>query len=94
MTRRKVIQDIFTARKRRRFHHSGRELFVRLHDVEGAYKKCDPENKELLRYFPIAVVACIESCRAWPAWAFLLPSGTIRKPGKAFSEFNNVSILR
>lgn len=58
---RKVIDEILEIRSRLRFERREAELFVRLGEIEYAYKRIDPEITELLRYFPVALVACIES---------------------------------
>ncbi len=55
---RKVIDEILEVRSRLRFERREAELFVRLGEIEYAYKRVDPE---LLRYFPTALVACMES---------------------------------
>ena len=59
--RRNIVEEIIAARGRRNSDIPQAELFLRLLDVEHVYGKRDPENKELLRYFPIAVVACMEA---------------------------------
>jgi uncharacterized protein YecT (DUF1311 family) len=59
--RRNIVEEILEIRGRRKSDIPGGELFLRLLHVEHAYKERDPENKELLRYFPIAVVACMET---------------------------------
>jgi len=59
--RRNIVEEILEIRGRRKSDIPGGELFIRLLYIEHAYKKRDPENKELLRYFPIAIVACMET---------------------------------
>lgn len=59
--RHKIINDILESRKRRRYDRADLELSNRLHAIEYTYRTIAPQNKELLRYFPIALVACIES---------------------------------
>jgi uncharacterized protein YecT (DUF1311 family) len=59
--RRNIVEEILEIRGRRKSDIPQSELFLRLLHVEHAYQERDPENKELLRYFPIAVVACMET---------------------------------
>ena len=60
---RKVIDEILEVRGRLRFKRREAELSVRLIEIENAYKHFKPKltELELLRYFPIALVACMES---------------------------------
>lgn len=58
---RKVIDEILEVRGRLRFERREVELFARLSAIEIAYKHFNPIITELLRYFPIALVACMES---------------------------------
>ena len=58
---RRIIKEILAVRRNLRFRRPGTELFSRLGDIERTYQRFNPELKELLRYFPIALVACIES---------------------------------
>ena len=60
MANRHKLIEILEARESRT-NNATAELSMRLIAIETAYEKCDTENKELLRYFPIALVACIES---------------------------------
>lgn len=59
--RRSIIQEIIEARDRRRSDLPTIELYSRLSHLQYAYEKRDENNKELLRYFPIALTACLES---------------------------------
>ena len=59
--RKKIVEEILEIRGRRKSDLPSGELFLRLLQVEHAYKERNPENKELLRYFPIAIVACMET---------------------------------
>ncbi len=59
--RRNIVEEILAIRERRKSDIPQGELFLRLLHVEHAYQERGPENKELLRYFPIAVVACMET---------------------------------
>ena len=61
MDRQRVIKEILEANTRRYFDNSSAELLVRIKYLEYSYRRLDPKNKELLRYFPIALVACIQS---------------------------------
>lgn len=57
---RDVIQEIAQVRKRRRFGSTMAELPSRLFALERAFAEHAPTNVELTRYFPVALVACIE----------------------------------
>ena len=59
--RSKVIEGRLQASQRIGFSYPGDELYKRLADLRVAYLLHDPDNKELLKYYPIAFVACIES---------------------------------
>jgi uncharacterized protein YecT (DUF1311 family) len=37
------------------------ELSFRLTEIEGAFARYDTTNEELLRYFPVALIACVEA---------------------------------
>lgn len=56
-----VIEGRLQARQRIGFSYPGDELDKRLADLRVAYFFHDPENKEMLKYYPIAFAACIES---------------------------------
>ena len=58
---RKIVDEILEIRNRLRFELRGAELFARLSAIKNAYQRFDHKLLELLRYFPIALVACIES---------------------------------
>lgn len=57
---RDIIEEIAAVRRRRRFGSAMAELPFRLFALERAFKDHDQGNKELTRYFPVALVACIE----------------------------------
>lgn len=57
---RDVIEEIAQVRGRRRFGSAIAELPFRLFSLERAFKEHDKSNSELTRYFPVALVACIE----------------------------------
>lgn len=59
--RRNIVEEILEISGRRKSDIPTGELFIRLLFIEHAYKERNPENKELLRYFPIAIVACMEA---------------------------------
>lgn len=58
---RQTIDRILSTRSRLRFKRREAELFVRLSAIRDSYKQLDPSVDELLRYYPIALVACLES---------------------------------
>lgn len=61
MTRtRDVIQEIADVRQRRRFGSAMSELPMRLFALEHAFKEHDKSQGELTRYFPVALIACVE----------------------------------
>lgn len=57
---RDIIEEISLVRQRRRFGAAIAELPLRLFSLERAFKTHDQRNAELTRYFPVALVACIE----------------------------------
>lgn len=57
---RDIIEEIVEVRRRRRFGHAMAELPVRLFALERAFKDHDNTNDELTRYFPVALIACVE----------------------------------
>lgn len=57
---RDIIKEIAEARRRRRFDLPKAELVFRLFELERAFEDHDQRNAELTRYFPVALVACIE----------------------------------
>lgn len=59
--KRDIIQEILAIRQRQRFGNAQAEVFVRLGDITSSFKKRNSADQELLRYYPIALVACIES---------------------------------
>lgn len=58
---RKIIEQIVSTRSRFRFQHRETELFARLTEIKMSYKRMDPTVPEFLRYYPIALIACVES---------------------------------
>lgn len=57
---RDIIQEIADIRQRRQFGEAMSELPFRLFALEVAFKKLDKDNAEIARYFPVALVACVE----------------------------------
>jgi uncharacterized protein YecT (DUF1311 family) len=57
---RDIIQEIADVRARRQFGSAMAELPFRLMTLEQAFKSHDRSQTELTRYFPVALVACIE----------------------------------
>jgi hypothetical protein len=57
---RDIIQEIADVRQRRRFGSAMAELPLRLFSLEHAFKKHDKSEKEVIRYFPVALIACVE----------------------------------
>lgn len=61
---RDIIEEIAQIRQRRRFHEAMAELLMRLFSLEHAFKSYETLDDELKRYFPVAMIACIEGyCR-------------------------------
>ena len=58
---RKIIEQIVSVRSRLRFERREAELFARLSAIESSYERMDPAIPALLRYYPTALVACVES---------------------------------
>lgn len=57
---RDIIQEIADVRRRRRFGSALAELPMRLFDLERSFKALDKKEVELIRYFPVALIACVE----------------------------------
>jgi hypothetical protein len=57
---RDIIQEIAEVRRRRRFGPAMAELLFRLFALEQAFKEHDRNKRELSRYFPVALIACVE----------------------------------
>lgn len=57
---RDIIQEIVDVRLRRRFDFAMAELSTRLFAIEHAFKELDKAESELLRYFPVAIIGCME----------------------------------
>lgn len=57
---RDIIQEIVDVRQRRHFNSAMEELPSRLFEISRAFQECDPHQLELIRYFPVGIVACIE----------------------------------
>lgn len=57
---RDIIQEIADIRQRRRFGSAMAELPLRLFALEQAFKVHDKSQSELTRYFPVALIACVE----------------------------------
>lgn len=57
---RDIINEIAQVRQRRRFGRTIAELPFRLFALERSFKEHDQNDEELTRYFPVALIACIE----------------------------------
>lgn len=57
---RDIIQEIADIRQRRMFGKAMSELPLRLFALERAFKGHDKTQRELTRYFPVALIACVE----------------------------------
>lgn len=57
---RDIIQEIADIRQRRQFGSAMTELPLRLFALEQAFKVHDKAQSELTRYFPVALIACVE----------------------------------
>lgn len=57
---RDMIQEIADVRQRRRFSSAMSELPLRLFALEQAFSQHHPSQHELIRYFPVALIACVE----------------------------------
>jgi hypothetical protein len=57
---RDIIQEIADIRQRKRFGPAMAELPFRLFALETAFKEHDKSKVELTRYFPVALIACVE----------------------------------
>ena len=59
--KRDIIQEIEEIRRRGRHTAARYEIGRRLVELEHAFHQHDRSNKELVKYFPVAIVACIEA---------------------------------
>ncbi len=59
--KRDIVDEIKSIRSRRMSDFATAELHLRLLPLEMSYASRDVSDKELLRYFPIAIVGCMES---------------------------------
>jgi uncharacterized protein YecT (DUF1311 family) len=57
----RIIERIIGVRSRRRFGYAISELFVRLNHLERAFQDRVGQDRELLKYYPVGLVACIEA---------------------------------
>lgn len=57
---RDIIQEIAEVRARRQFGSAMAELPFRLFALEQAFKARDLRDTEVIRYFPVALIACVE----------------------------------
>lgn len=57
---RDLIAEIAEVRGRREHGFAMVELLSRLHAINDAFAKANPEDVELYRYFPVALIACLE----------------------------------
>lgn len=57
---RDILQEIVETRQRRRYGSAMDELPVRLFALEEAFERHDKSENELTRYFPVALIACVE----------------------------------
>jgi uncharacterized protein YecT (DUF1311 family) len=55
-----IIEEIANVRGRRQFGSAMAELPFRLFDLEHSFKEYDKANTEIIRYFPVALIACLE----------------------------------
>ncbi|RJS91988.1 lysozyme inhibitor LprI family protein [Salinisphaera sp. Q1T1-3] len=55
-----IIQEIADVRQRRRFGKAMPELIMRLFALEQAFKNQPSHQDELINYFPVALIACLE----------------------------------
>ena len=58
---RQLLDQISATRSRLRYKNRTTELLARLGTIRRSYGELDPQIPELLRYYPIALVACVES---------------------------------
>jgi hypothetical protein len=61
INKRDLVREIIEVRERNRSGSAQGELWSRIIALEKAYEDFDKDNIELLKYFPVAIVACIES---------------------------------
>lgn len=59
--KRDIIQEILEIQRRLLLGYAQEEVFSRLTAITHSFKKRNSTDEELLRYYPIALVSCIES---------------------------------
>ncbi len=59
---RDYVSEIEEIKSRRAFDSSYSEAYDRLREIKKSFSEISPDNKELLRYFPITLVATLEGC--------------------------------
>lgn len=59
--KRNIIQEIEEIRERGHYNTAISELSLRLSELERAFESYDKSQHELTRYFPVAIIACIEA---------------------------------
>lgn len=57
----KITNEIIAKQKRRKTNLPSAEVYLRLTLLEYSYDYRNPDDKELLKYYPIAIVACLET---------------------------------
>lgn len=58
--KRDIVSEISETKARHRYGYSVSELFDRIEKLEQAFHSAPKENNELLKYFPVSLVACME----------------------------------
>lgn len=56
-----LAENIAEIKERSRSQYASIALSTRLSELDASYKKIDSNNLEVLKYFPVAIVACIEA---------------------------------
>lgn len=55
------VKNILEIKARSRHQQASTELTLRLHGLQSSYKNIEKNNSEVLKYFPVAIVACVEA---------------------------------
>lgn len=55
------VKNILEVKARSRHQQASTELIHRLHELQSSYKNIEKRNSEVLKYFPVAIVACVEA---------------------------------
>lgn len=89
-----TVTQILRAKERRRYGTSHTELLSRIFQLETAFQHLDRADTELARYFPVAIVACMEGYFKLAIAELIDSSDTFLQTHPHFLETNQKRILK